>query len=169
MYAFYCFSAFMKQVECNFWQDGSGMQTRLDKTAKVLETVLPDLYAHLRKVDCLNLFICYRWYLWLSFYCIHVRYLVLFKREFSIQDTCLLWESIFTSEHQDYSYFLAVAILEQHVDHLLCMSSFDEMLKYVNSLAMKISAVEILERAELLFLPHQMMENESAQDADDFQ
>jgi hypothetical protein len=33
------------------------------------------------------------------------------------------------------------------------MRSFDEILRYVNSLSMTINADEILQRAELLFLP----------------
>jgi hypothetical protein len=80
---------------------------------------------------------------------------VLFKREFSINDTLLLWESMFCASSEEYIYYLAVAILEQHVDTLLKMTSFDEILQYINSLSMKINAVEILERAELLYLPYQ--------------
>lgn len=61
VYAFYAFRRFMERLEVNFYKDGSGIQMRLDKTALVLQNVLPGLYNHLKEVDCLNLFCCYRW------------------------------------------------------------------------------------------------------------
>ncbi|KAJ3379253.1 Cullin-4B [Lobulomyces angularis] len=133
----------------NFDEDGEGIQGHLEKTGSILKLYQPRIYNHLRSIDCLNLFICYRWYL------------VLFRREFNYDDILLIWETIFTSslnDWWDFVYHISVSILEQQEDAILKLNNFDEILYFVNTLSMKINVKEILERTEFIYLPLKSLE-----------
>ncbi|KAJ3260360.1 GTPase activating protein [Chytriomyces hyalinus] len=128
----------------NFLVDGSGMRMQLETMQKLLRTTDPTLHAHLMRLDALNLFCCFRWFL------------CAFKREFTLQDTCVIWEVVeskWAAGGPDFMYFIALAILDEHRDAILrCLLTFDELLKYVNDLSQTIPVNSILEAAELLYL-----------------
>ena len=67
--------------------DSSEMKQALWTISQLLRLLNVDLYCHLRKNGLESLLVCYRWLL------------VWFKREFSFEDTCQLWEVIF---HHDF-------------------------------------------------------------------
>lgn len=68
--------------------------------------------------DSGNLFFAFRWLL------------ILFKREFAMEDTMRLWEVILSKHLSPRFYlFICVAILEMHRDHIMGSSlGFDEIL-----------------------------------------
>ncbi|KAI8619488.1 rab-GTPase-TBC domain-containing protein, partial [Chytriomyces sp. MP71] len=142
--AFWLFAHFMETKKRNFLEDGSGMRVQLETMRRLLQATDPTLHAHLTRMDALNLFCCFRWFL------------VAFKREFNTADTCLLWEVVETrwaAGGADFLYFVALAILDEHRDAILrCLLTFDELLKYVNDLSQTLPVNATLEAAELLFL-----------------
>jgi hypothetical protein len=79
----------------------------------------PELYAHLEKNDCNNLFFCFRWLL------------VWFKREFEWEDVIQLWEVLWSNWLTDkMTLFIALAIIEVHRDTILNdLNQFDEILR----------------------------------------
>ncbi|KAJ3241928.1 GTPase activating protein [Chytriomyces hyalinus] len=142
--AFWMFAQYMESKKKNFLVDGSGMRMQLETMQKLLRTTDPTLHAHLMRLDALNLFCCFRWFL------------CAFKREFTLQDTCVIWEVVeskWAAGGPDFMYFIALAILDEHRDAILrCLLTFDELLKYVNDLSQTIPVNSILEAAELLYL-----------------
>ncbi|KAJ3254321.1 GTPase activating protein [Chytriomyces hyalinus] len=105
----------------NFLVDGSGMRLQLETMQKLLRMTDPTLHAHLMRLNALNLFCCFRWFL------------CAFKREFTLQDTCVIWEVVesrWAAGGPDFMYFIALAILDEHRDAILrCLLTFDELLK----------------------------------------
>src|SRR5947207_1429180 len=115
--------------------------------------MIPKLYAHLEKSGSDEFFFLFR------------QLLVWFKREFSWDDVCTLWETLWTDYLSgQFHLFIALAILDRHkevimgthqntgrrlmVEHL---REFDEVLKYINDLSMTIDLDSTLIRAEVLF------------------
>ncbi|KAJ3331175.1 GTPase activating protein [Blyttiomyces sp. JEL0837] len=158
-----------------FHTSGLGMHHHLHTLSRLLSITDPSFAGHLKSVECLNLFFCYRWLL------------VSFRREFGVDEACRVWEVVesahfgglvgweagrfLKSRGRDgvcgvggsggeaefgvfsfYEWFVALAILDEHRDavmrHLVC---FDDILKYVNGLSMKIPVNAALEAAELLY------------------
>jgi hypothetical protein len=129
----------MQRMRWNFYADQSGMKMQLLSLQKLIAVMDPALYAHLEKVDSLNLFFCFRWLL------------ICFKREFNYPDILMLWEAIWvatldepvTDENSksqsslpfqglsDYfQLFIALAILEHHRDVMIkYLHNFDELLQ----------------------------------------
>ncbi|CAO3618918.1 unnamed protein product [Cunninghamella echinulata] len=138
--AFWAFVGFMERTT-NFLMDQSGMHQQLLTMDNLLQMMDPNLYKHFQHTDSYNLFFCFRWLL------------VWFKREFSWNDTLTLWEVFWTNylTHQ-FHLFVALAILDQHRDVMIdYLKNFDEILKYINDLALTMDVQEILQRAEILF------------------
>ncbi|KAI9309272.1 rab-GTPase-TBC domain-containing protein [Cunninghamella echinulata] len=139
--AFWAFVGFMERTKSNFLMDQSGMHQQLLTMDNLLQMMDPNLYKHFQHTDSYNLFFCFRWLL------------VWFKREFSWNDTLTLWEVFWTNylTHQ-FHLFVALAILDQHRDVMIdYLKNFDEILKYINDLALTMDVQEILQRAEILF------------------
>ncbi|KAJ3213297.1 GTPase activating protein [Dinochytrium kinnereticum] len=140
--AFWCFVGVMEKMKSNFRHDGLGMRTHLTTLNSLLKLTDPHLHLHLELTGASNLFCCFRWFL------------VLFKREFSFNDTLRLWEVIFSGwAGEEFEYFVALAVLDEHRDAVVrCLRNFDEVLKYINDLSTKIPLDPTLEAAELLYL-----------------
>ncbi|GAB5585524.1 GTPase activating protein [Umbelopsis nana] len=150
--AFWAFTGFMDRMQANFFRDQSGMHRQLLTMDIMLQFMDPSLYKHLQNTESFNLFFCFRWLL------------VWFKREFSWDDVLSLWDVLFTDHlSTQFHLFVALAILDQHrnviMDHL---KHFDEILKYINDLALTIQLDETLQRAEILF--HQFQQRLEAVD-----
>lgn len=60
-----------------------------------------------------------------------------FKREFSLEQTSLLWEMMWTNTHSKYlNIFMCVTLLMLHREVIMQQQmQFDEVLKYVNDLS----------------------------------
>jgi len=142
--AFWCFVGLMDRVFRNFDMDQAGMKKQLSQLHGLLGAAEPELAGYLDRHDSGNMFFCFRWLL------------VLFKREFSHEDILVLWESIFTDlPCPNFHLLLCAAILDCEKDILIENKyQFNEILKHVNDLSMKIDLEEILCRAESIY--HQL-------------
>jgi hypothetical protein len=78
--AFWCFVRIMDQMQNNFSETQTGMQGHLDKIDKLVAQLDPPLYANLASKHSIHFFFCFRWFL------------ILFKREFNMNDIIYLWE-----------------------------------------------------------------------------
>ncbi|CAJ0944974.1 unnamed protein product [Ranitomeya imitator] len=86
-----------------------------------------------------NLSFCFRWLL------------IWFKREFSFQDILLLWEVLWTGLLPNFHLLIACGILDLEREALMNSNyGFNEILKHINELTMKMSVEDILCRAEAL-------------------
>ncbi|PHZ14649.1 RabGAP/TBC [Rhizopus microsporus ATCC 52813] len=122
--AFWSFVGYMERMKSNFCTDQSGMHHQLLILDHMLQFMDPAL--------------------WL---------LVWYKREFPWVDMLVLWEVLWTDYLTDKFYlFIALAILDKHRDYIIeYLKNFDEILKYINDLSMRIDLQDILQRAEILF------------------
>ncbi|CAO3589540.1 unnamed protein product [Absidia cylindrospora] len=138
--AFWAFVGFMGRTG-NFLMDQSGMHKQLSTMDQLLQLMDPQLYRHFQRTDSYNLFFCFRWLL------------VWFKREFNWDDTLSLWEALWTNYlSSQFHLFVALSILDQHREFIMdYLKSFDEILKYINDLALTMDIQETLQRAEILF------------------
>ncbi|KAI8905142.1 rab-GTPase-TBC domain-containing protein [Gorgonomyces haynaldii] len=138
--AFWCFNGFMQRMKPNFLRDQSGMRTQLRQLELLIKLVDYPLYELMEQTDATNLFCCFRWLL------------ILFKREFEFEEIKFLWEIIWTCPlTKHFHLFIALAILNQQRQELMQCQAFDEVLKTVNDLSGKISPVESVQRAQVLF------------------
>src|SRR5271163_1004018 len=110
----------------------SGMRRQLLTLKELTKLMLPKLYAHLEKSGSDEFFFLFR------------QILVWFKREFSWDDVCTLWEVLWTDYLSgQFHLFIALAILDKHkevimgievrvarADVLEHLREFDEVLKY---------------------------------------
>src|SRR5262249_8008742 len=102
-----------------------------------------------------------------EFFFLFRQLLVWFKREFSWDDVCTLWEVLWTDYLSgQFHLFVALAILDRHKEVIMGilltllsneehLVEFDEVLKYINDLSMTIDLNSTLVRAEVLFFRFQ--------------
>lgn len=119
----------------------TGMRRQLVTLKQLTALMIPKLSTHLIRTGSDEFFFLFR------------QLLVWFKREFSWDDVCSLWEVLWTDYLSgQFHLFIALAILDKHkeviVEHL---REFDEVLKYINDLSMTIDLESTLVRAEVLF------------------
>lgn len=139
----------------------TGMRRQLITLKQLTNLMIPKLYAHLESSGSDEFFFLFR------------QLLVWFKREFSWEDVCTLWECLWTDYLSgQFHLFIALAILDRHKEVIMgtspsltiivpfrCRSvlmvehlrEFDEVLKYINDLSMTIDLDSTLVRAEVLF------------------
>ncbi|KAJ3065546.1 hypothetical protein HDU98_011112 [Podochytrium sp. JEL0797] len=148
--AFWMFADMMESKKQNFVHSGAGMNLHLTTLSTLLQHTDP-LFHHTltTKLDASNFFFAFRWFL------------VSFKREFSFEDTCVLWEAARTrccggvtgSGDEGLLYFVALAVLDEHRDAIgRWLLTFDELLKYINDLSLTIPIQSVLEAAEVMYL-----------------
>ncbi|ANB15583.1 Gyp7p [Sugiyamaella lignohabitans] len=139
--AFWAFCGFMKRMERNFLRDQSGMRQQLLSLDHLVQLMLPKLYVHFEKADSTHFFFFFR------------MLLVWYKREFEWDDVLRLWEVLWTDYlSSQFHLFVALAILDKNKDEIMeHYTQFDEILKYMNELSMKIDLEDTLVRAEILF------------------
>lgn len=141
----------------------TGMRRQLITLKQLTNLMIPKLYAHLESSGSDEFFFLFR------------QLLVWFKREFSWEDVCTLWECLWTDYLSgQFHMFIALAILDRHKEVMMGISpnhlwsflplvfprsvlivehlrEFDEVLKYINDLSMTIDLDSTLVRAEVLF------------------
>jgi hypothetical protein len=141
--AFWCFKGVMDVFSPNFHTDQNGMSNSLRLLRDLVEKLDPALFAFLERKDATNMFFAYRWML------------LLLKREFSYDDLCRLWDTLFANAKliDKFHYFVALAIIEEHRDHIIESDmAFDDLFKYVNDMSGTIDVQKTLVEAEVLFL-----------------
>lgn len=139
--AFWCFVGFMERVGKNFDLDQAGMKKQLNEVYLILKLIAPDLATHLHTFESNNMFFCFRWLL------------VLFKREFVLEDIMVLWEVLWTDlPCPNFHLLVAASILEMEKHQLMKPGNgFTEILKYVNELSMRMKLDEIFVQAEGIY------------------
>eukprot|EP01122_Echinamoeba_exundans_P008009 TRINITY_DN2576_c0_g1_i19.p1 TRINITY_DN2576_c0_g1~~TRINITY_DN2576_c0_g1_i19.p1 ORF type:complete len:639 (+),score=86.92 TRINITY_DN2576_c0_g1_i19:279-2195(+) len=139
--AFWCFKHYMETMSSNFDKDQQGMNTHFLQLERLLRCIDPTFHQYLGRVSCLNMFFVYRWIL------------INFKREFSCDDVMVLWEAIWTNYlHPKFHLFIALAmLLTARGDIISQRMGFDQILQCMNNLSGKLSADDVLKRAEALF------------------
>ncbi|KAG8433927.1 hypothetical protein GDO86_012337 [Hymenochirus boettgeri] len=138
--AFWCFTGFMALVHHNFEESQESMKKQLVQLNLLLRVLDPALCDFLDSKDSGSLSCCFRWLL------------IWFKREFSFQDILLLWEVLWTGfPCPNFHLLVACGILDLERDALMNSDyGFNEILKHINELTMKMSVEDILCRAEAL-------------------
>lgn len=144
---FWSFSKFMDRMERNFVRDQSGMKKQMLLLNELVQFMLPDLFKHLDKCESTDLFFFFR------------MLLVWFKREFEWDDVLRLWEILWTDLYSSqYHLFIALSVLSDNERIIIQnLRRFDEVLKYMNDLSMKLNLDHLLIRSELLFLRFRRM------------
>ncbi|KAK6460887.1 GTPase activating protein [Scheffersomyces coipomensis] len=144
---FWAFVKFMKRMERNFVRDQSGMKIQMNTLNKLLQFMLPNLFKHLEKCESIDLFFFFR------------MLLVWFKRELDWDHVLRLWEILWTDYYSSqFHLFFALSVLSDNERIIVQnLRKFDEVLKYMNDLSMKLNVDPLLIRSELLFLKFKRM------------
>ena len=118
------------------------MKIQLAKLRKLVLLTDPILYRRLDDINASNFFCAYRWLL------------VLFRREFSVIDTQILWDFLFAEYYSEEMHlFIAAAILQRIRYSIMTeVSNSDDLLKLVNNLVGKLDVNKIIVDATELFL-----------------
>ncbi|XP_061697895.1 TBC1 domain family member 15 isoform X2 [Syngnathoides biaculeatus] len=140
--AFWCFVSFMDHMHQNFEEQMQGMKTQLIHLSALLRLLDPSFCNYLESQDSGYLYFCFRWLL------------IRFKREFSFHDVLRLWEVMWTGlPCQNFHLLLCCAILDSEKSKIMEERfGFNEILKHVNELSMKLDVEEILQKAESIWL-----------------
>nr|XP_046251309.1 TBC1 domain family member 15 isoform X1 [Scatophagus argus] len=136
--AFWCFVSFMDQMHHNFEEQMQGMKTQLIQLSTLLRLLDLAFWNYLESQDSGYLYFCFRWLL------------IRFKRELSFQDVLRLWEVMWTGlPCQNFHLLVCCAILDSEKQKIMEENyGFNEILKHINELSMKLDVEEILQKAE---------------------
>ncbi|XP_068132772.1 TBC1 domain family member 15 isoform X2 [Hyperolius riggenbachi] len=143
--AFWCFVSYMDQMHQNFEELMQGMKTQLVQLSTLLRLLDSGFCSYLEAQDSGYLYFCFRWLL------------IMFKREFSFHDILRVWEVIWTGlPCQNFHLLICCAILESEKKQIMEQNyGFNEILKHINELSMKLEVKDVLCKAEAISL--QMM------------
>ncbi|KAH3681946.1 hypothetical protein WICPIJ_007084 [Wickerhamomyces pijperi] len=164
---FWAFAKLMDRMERNFLHDQSGILDQITTLNDLVQFMLPALYGHLESCDSNNFVFFFR------------MLLVLFKRELPWGTFQKLWDILFTNWcGSQFHLFVILAILQKNEWVLInTLNEFDQFLKFFNELTSgyseedvdeqgnpispeeKFDLVDLLTRAELLFLKFKSMIN----------
>ncbi|TDH10042.1 hypothetical protein EPR50_G00093440 [Perca flavescens] len=136
--AFWCFVSFMDQMHQNFEEQMQGMKTQLIQLSTLLRLLDLTFWNYLESQDSGYLYFCFRWLL------------IRFKRELSFQDVLRLWEVMWTGlPCQNFHLLVCCSILDSEKQKIMEENyGFNEILKHINELSMKLDVEEILQKAE---------------------
>ncbi|XP_056272024.1 TBC1 domain family member 15 isoform X2 [Pseudoliparis swirei] len=136
--AFWCFVSFMDQMRQNFEEQMQGMKTQLIQLSTLLRLLDLSFWNYLESQDSGFLYFCFRWLL------------IRFKRELSFQDVLRLWEVMWTGLPCDnFHLLICCAILDSEKKKIMEENyGFNEILKHINELSMKLDIEDILQKAE---------------------
>uniref|UniRef100_UPI0037E8BA07 TBC1 domain family member 15 isoform X1 n=1 Tax=Semicossyphus pulcher TaxID=241346 RepID=UPI0037E8BA07 len=136
--AFWCFVSFMDQMHHNFEEQMQGMKTQLIQLSTLLRLLDLSFWNYLESQDSGYLYFCFRWLL------------IRFKRELSFQDVLRLWEVMWTGlPCQNFHLLVCCAILDSEKHKIMEENyGFNEILKHINELSMKLDIEEILQKSE---------------------
>ncbi|XP_036812507.1 TBC1 domain family member 15-like [Oncorhynchus mykiss] len=140
--AFWCFVSFMDQMHQNFEEQMQGMKTQLIQLSTLLRLLDLSFWNYLVAQDSGHLYFCFRWLL------------IRFKRELSFPDVLRLWEVMWTGlPCQNFHLLVCCAILDSEKHQIMEKQyGFNEILKLINELPMKLDIVAILNKAEAICL-----------------
>ncbi|XP_037539232.1 TBC1 domain family member 15 [Nematolebias whitei] len=140
--AFWCFVSFMDQMHQNFEEQMQGMKTQLIQLSTLLRLLDLAFWNYLESQESGYLYFCFRWLL------------IRFKRELNFQDVLRLWEVMWTGlPCQNFHLLVCCAILDSEKQKIMEENyGFNEILKHINELSMKLDIEEILQKAEGIFL-----------------
>uniref|UniRef100_A0A8C1EAM9 TBC1 domain family, member 15 n=1 Tax=Cyprinus carpio carpio TaxID=630221 RepID=A0A8C1EAM9_CYPCA len=154
--AFWCFVSFMDEVHENFEEQMQGMKTQLIQLSTLLRLLDLAFWNYLEAQDSGYLYFCFRWLL------------IRFKRELHFQDVLRLWEVMWTRlPCQNFHLLVCCAILDSEKQKIMDRKyGFNEILKHINELSMKLDIEEILSKSEAICmqiknckdLPHSVSE-----------
>ncbi|XP_039989018.1 TBC1 domain family member 15 isoform X3 [Xiphias gladius] len=136
--AFWCFVSFMDQMHQNFEEQMQGMKTQLIQLSTLLRLLDLAFWNYLESQDSGYLYFCFRWLL------------IRFKRELSFQDVLRLWEVMWTGlPCENFHLLVCCAILDSEKQKIMEENyGFNEILKHINELSMRLDVEEILQKAE---------------------
>lgn len=139
--SFWCLTGFMEKVHRNFEESQESMKEQLEKLALLLRVLDSALCDFLDSRESGNLCFCFRWLL------------IWFKREFSFPDILRLWEVQWTGHPcPNFHLLVCCAILDSERDALMNPNyGFNEILKHINELTMRLNMEDILCRAEAIY------------------
>ncbi|XP_043120909.1 TBC1 domain family member 15 isoform X2 [Puntigrus tetrazona] len=154
--AFWCFVSFMDEMHENFEEQMQGMKTQLIQLSTLLRLLDLAFWNYLEAQDSGYLYFCFRWLL------------IRFKRELHFQDVLRLWEVMWTRlPCQNFHLLVCCAILDSEKQKIMDRKyGFNEILKHINELSMKLDIEEILSKSEAICmqiknckdLPHSVSE-----------
>ncbi|KAG7276745.1 hypothetical protein CRUP_030362 [Coryphaenoides rupestris] len=134
--AFWCFVSFMDQMHQNFEEQMQGMKTQLVQLSSLLRLLDLNFWNYLESQDSGFLYFCFRWLL------------IRFKRELSFHD--VMWTGL---PCQNLHLLVCCAILDSEKQKIMEENyGFNEILKHVNELSMKLDIEEVLRKAEAICL-----------------
>uniref|UniRef100_A0A8C2JZQ3 TBC1 domain family member 15 n=1 Tax=Cyprinus carpio TaxID=7962 RepID=A0A8C2JZQ3_CYPCA len=138
--AFWCFVSFMDEVHENFEEQMQGMKTQLIQLSTLLRLLDLAFWNYLEAQDSGYLYFCFRWLL------------IRFKRELHFQDVLRLWEVLWTRlPCQNFHLLVCCAILDSEKQKIMDRKyGFNEILKHINELSMKLDIEEILSKSEAI-------------------
>ncbi|XP_038857499.1 TBC1 domain family member 15-like isoform X2 [Salvelinus namaycush] len=154
--AFWCFVSFMDHMHQNFEEQMQGMKTQLIQLSALLRLLDLAFWNYLESQDSGYLYFCFRWLL------------IRFKRELSYPDVLRMWEVMWTGlPCQNFHLLVCCAILDSEKRKIMEENyGFNEILKHINELSMKLDIEEILHKSEAICmqirsckdLPHSIIE-----------
>uniref|UniRef100_A0A672LHY9 TBC1 domain family member 15 n=1 Tax=Sinocyclocheilus grahami TaxID=75366 RepID=A0A672LHY9_SINGR len=138
--AFWCFVSFMDEMRENFEEQMQGMKTQLIQLSTLLRLLDLAFWNYLEAQDSGYLYFCFRWLL------------IRFKRELQFQDVLRLWEVMWTRlPCQNFHLLVCCAILDSEKQKIMDRKyGFNEILKHINELSMKLDIEEILSKSEAI-------------------
>uniref|UniRef100_A0A6B2L8H4 Rab-GAP TBC domain-containing protein n=1 Tax=Arcella intermedia TaxID=1963864 RepID=A0A6B2L8H4_9EUKA len=144
---FWCFKGMMDKFGKHFSKDQNGILTQLEKLRKLMSFLDPQFYKYLGDIDALKFFFVYRWIL------------IVFRREFSLEQVKILWEAILTDYyHKDFMLFFATAILMKEKERIISEGmNFDSILKVY--LSFQCANLTLFKSTSLFYLRKWMLWN----------
>ncbi|GJD07316.1 TBC1 domain family member 15 [Galdieria sulphuraria] len=128
VYIFWCFSGLMQRIQSHFCIDQSGMSNQLARLKHIVQVFDSNLAKWLESKSPEYIF-CFRWLL------------VLFKREFVLEDVLKLWDVFFceTFAKRDLNLFVAAGLLVLHRERIIReQMDFDDLIRYIHDMSLRI-------------------------------
>ncbi|CUE81812.1 Hypothetical protein, putative [Bodo saltans] len=127
----------MMSLKCegNFRNDvKSNMEKQLQAVEALVRRFAPALHQHLERHHAHGMTFCFRWLL------------ILFKREFSVAETMLLWDVLISSPYTpQFEVFVTGALLRGLSGQVVEQSlTYDELLKFANALSGNIPVKDVI-------------------------
>lgn len=140
--AFWCFVSYMDQMHQNFEEQMQGLKMQLIQLSTLLRLLDSAFCSYLESQDSGYLYFCFRWLL------------IRFKREFSFNDILRVWEVMWTGlPCKNFHLLICCAILESEKPNIMDQNyGFNEILKHINELSMKLDVDDVLCKAEAICL-----------------
>lgn len=140
--SFWCFSGYMDKIESNFLMEQLEIKLQLSNLRVLLEFIDSKFSQYLEKNESSNMYFCFRWIL------------ILFKREFSFPNVMRLWEVLWTDlPCKNFHLLICVSVLLMKKDDIMTNGyGFNEILKFINDLSLRIDLESTLVFAEGLYI-----------------